>query len=157
MSVNINTSTDPYNPNDYVTPGRDPDVDPVLWEIRRERIVELMGLGYGFADIRRWKKGPWFLNRPIIGAKIDKQYYKTLNAQTGNPTTTTPTWVNNLPIVNKNFSAIAAGQTQGYIRRFDDPSKDGKGWDDAFYLFPLPKDDLILNPKLEQNPGWENY
>ncbi|HWJ27045.1 MAG TPA: RagB/SusD family nutrient uptake outer membrane protein, partial [Flavisolibacter sp.] len=28
-------------------PDRDPSVDPVLWEIRRERMVELMGEGYG--------------------------------------------------------------------------------------------------------------
>jgi hypothetical protein len=151
--ANIDVYTDPYNPNDKVTPGRDPDVAPVLWEIRRERIVELMGLGYGFADIRRWKKGPWFVNRPILGAKIDKQYYKNLS-NTGAPTNVTPAWVNNLPLVNKDFSPAT---THGYIRRFDDPSKDGKGWDDAFYLFPIPKNDLTLNSKLTQNQGWEKY
>ena len=37
---------------------------PVLWEIRRERIIELMGEGFGFYDIRRWRMAPWFLNRP---------------------------------------------------------------------------------------------
>ncbi|MCH5684866.1 RagB/SusD family nutrient uptake outer membrane protein [Niabella sp. W65] len=40
-------------PND---PTRDPAVDPVLWEIRRERAVELMGEGFRFDDLRRWKK-----------------------------------------------------------------------------------------------------
>jgi hypothetical protein len=150
----INTLTDPYNPNDKVTPGRDPDVAPVLWEIRRERIVELMGLGYGFADIRRWKKGEWFYNRPILGAKIDKQYYRNLDEATGVPLATTPAWVNNLPLVNKDFSPAT---THGYIRRFDDPSKTGKGWDDAFYLFPIPKNDLNLNKQVNQNSGWEKY
>ena len=29
----------------------------VLWEIRRERIIELMGEGFGFYDIRRWRMG----------------------------------------------------------------------------------------------------
>ncbi|MDR1866505.1 MAG: RagB/SusD family nutrient uptake outer membrane protein [Bacteroidales bacterium] len=43
------------------------------------------------------------------------------------------------------------------MRRFDDPSKTGKGWDDAFYLFPIPKNDLSLNSNLKQNPGWEKY
>lgn len=150
----IDSSTDPYNPNDKVTPGRDPDVHPVLWEIRRERMVELMGLGYGFADIRRWKKGAWYLNKPIIGVKIDKQYYRNLSS-TGELTSNRPAWVNNLPLVNKDFTPVTG--TQGYIRRFDDPSKDGKGWDDAFYLFPIPKNDLSLNPNLKQNPGWEKY
>lgn len=40
-------------------PKRDQTVDPVLWEIRRERMVELMGEGFGFYDVRRWKKAPW--------------------------------------------------------------------------------------------------
>jgi len=35
---------------------RDPDVTPALWEIRRERAVELMGEGFRFDDLRRWKK-----------------------------------------------------------------------------------------------------
>lgn len=29
-------------------PDRDQTVDPILWEIRRERIVELMGEGFRF-------------------------------------------------------------------------------------------------------------
>jgi len=28
-------------------------------------------------------------------------------------------------------------------------------WDDKLYLHPIPKQDLTLNPNLEQNPGWE--
>ena len=48
MKVNeINAAFDPQ---------RDPSVDPVLWEIRRERIIELMCEGFGFYDVRRWKK-----------------------------------------------------------------------------------------------------
>ena len=42
--------------NDSFDLARDPSVAPVLWEIRRERMVELMGEGFGFYDIRRWKK-----------------------------------------------------------------------------------------------------
>ena len=152
--ANINAATDPSNPNDKVTPGRDTSVDPVLWEIRRERIVELMGLGYGWADVRRWKKGPWYMNRPILGVKIDKQYYKNLDAN-GNLTATTPPWANNLPIVNKDYTPVTG--TSGYIRRFNDPSLTGAGWDDTFYLYPLPTYDLTLNPQLTQNPGWEKY
>ena len=34
------------------------EVDPVLWEIRRERMVELFGQGFSFYDIRRWHKAP---------------------------------------------------------------------------------------------------
>ena len=106
--ASINASTDPVNASDKVTPGRDPDVDPVLWEIRRERIVELMCLGYGWADVRRWKKGPWYMNRPILGVKIDKQYYRGLDGS-GNVTTTILDVFNNLPLVNKDFSPLVDG------------------------------------------------
>ena len=35
---------------------RDADVSPILWEIRRERRVELVYEGLRFNDLRRWKK-----------------------------------------------------------------------------------------------------
>ena len=31
----------------------------------------------------------------------------------------------------------------------------GRKWAEKNYLFPLPKDQLQLNPNLKQNPGWE--
>lgn len=54
-------------------PKRDQTVDPVLWEIRRERIVELMGEGFGFYDVRRWKKAPWFINKIQYGQWATKE------------------------------------------------------------------------------------
>ena len=37
-------------------PDRDPTVSPVLWEIRRERLVELVNEGQRRPDLKRWKK-----------------------------------------------------------------------------------------------------
>ncbi len=37
-------------------PKRDSDVSPLLWEVRRERRVELMMDGFRFWDLRRWAK-----------------------------------------------------------------------------------------------------
>ncbi len=48
---------------------RDPGVDPVLWEIRRERRVELMGDGFRFNDLKRWSKGAYF-NTQMLGVKV---------------------------------------------------------------------------------------
>ena len=31
-----------------------------------------------------------------------------------------------------------------------------RNWDDKLYLYPIPIQDITLNPNLEQNPGWEN-
>ena len=29
------------------------------------------------------------------------------------------------------------------------------GWLEQYYLYPLPKDQLVLNKSLAQNPGWK--
>lgn len=63
---------------------RDATVNPVLWEIRRERRVELMGDGFRFNDLKRWKKGEYF-NKQLLGAKVKVSDYGagtpiTLNA-----------------------------------------------------------------------------
>ena len=51
--------------NEAFDPARDADIDPVLWEIRRERRVELMGEGFRFDDLRRWKKGHYVDKQPL--------------------------------------------------------------------------------------------
>lgn len=42
------------------------EVDPVLWEIRRERQIELFGEGFGFYDIRRWAKAATMLTGSLV-------------------------------------------------------------------------------------------
>lgn len=61
-----------------------------MWEIRRERIVELMGEGFGFYDVRRWAKAPYFINRQEKGMwwSMDDPLYTAntngiLNTKTG--------------------------------------------------------------------------
>ncbi len=44
---------------------RDASVDPVLWEIRRERRVEFMGEGRRLDDLRRWAKGSYVDKQPL--------------------------------------------------------------------------------------------
>jgi hypothetical protein len=103
---------------------RDATVDPVLWEIRRERRVELMGEGFRFDDLRRWKRGNYLDNKQV-GVWVKRASY-------GNALT------------------IDGGKPEGYVQYNSAPL----GWKEHYYLYPLPKDQLILNPKLSQNPGW---
>lgn len=126
-------------------PKRDPAVDPVLWEIRRERMVELMGEGFGFQDIRRWKKGDWFINRDELGVYINKAEFVNAKGDI------VPAWAA-LKLVDRNGNAVSGNE--GYLQRFANPAKEGKGWKDQYYLFPIPLNDLSLNTKLKQNPGW---
>ncbi|WP_447640028.1 MULTISPECIES: RagB/SusD family nutrient uptake outer membrane protein [Chitinophagaceae] len=124
------------NINANFDPARDQTVDPVLWEIRRERIIELMGEGFGFDDIRRWKKAPWYINKQDYGMWIKKADISgsLLNMTTG--------------------YADNTGMTEGYRYLYNDPVKDGKGWLDKYYLYEVPTNEIALNPQLTQNEGW---
>lgn len=59
---------------------------------------------------------------------------------------------------DKYFKSI----TEMHITKNDDESftytrkKVNREWNDKMYLFPLPQSDIIKNPNLEQNPGWNN-
>ncbi|EAZ83061.1 RagB/SusD family nutrient uptake outer membrane protein [Algoriphagus machipongonensis] len=106
-------------------PTRDPEVDPILWEIRRERGIELMAEGFRFDDLRRWKKMDYTnspkLGRWIVGADVN----------------------NRIP--------IQGGAEEGYIQFFNG---NPPAWEDYQYLYPVPSEEIALNPSLEQNPGW---
>jgi hypothetical protein len=102
---------------------RDPTVDPVLWEIRRERRIELFGDGFRFNDLKRWKKGT-YLNQNPLGVKIKKADY-------GNKVT------------------IDGTGTSGYVKFFNAVN----GWDDKFYLEPIPTQEEGDQSKIDAEPG----
>lgn len=104
---------------------RDADIDPILWEIRRERRIELMGDGFRFRDIKRWKKGN-YLDKVPLGIKVNNVDYN-------------------------NALTIYGGGSVGYVMQSIGAPK---GWLDKYYLEPIPLDQFVLNPALEQNPGW---
>ena len=104
---------------------RDPSVPALLWEVRRERRVELMGEGFRLDDLRRWKKGDYVNKRPL-GAYVTGASAKNLKV-TGGP-----------------------NNDEGYVYFFDAPL----GWQEHYYLYPLPLKQLALNTNLEQNPVW---
>ncbi|MDL2281697.1 RagB/SusD family nutrient uptake outer membrane protein [Parabacteroides sp. OttesenSCG-928-G06] len=116
-------------------------VPPVLWEIRRERIIELMGEGFGFDDVRRWRMAPWFLNRTATGIWTTKEFARKNSMTLYNPTTGVSDGIN-------------GSMTEGYLYLFNDPLKEGKGWLEKYYLYQVPTTEIVLNPNLTQNPGW---
>ncbi|WP_345954321.1 RagB/SusD family nutrient uptake outer membrane protein [Mucilaginibacter sp. PAMB04168] len=122
----------------YNDPKRDPSVPAMIWEIRRERRVELMMEGFRNSDLRRWKK------------------YEYLDTQ-ANPDINLGAWINKADYPGTTVT-IQNNATQGYIipapraetqRIFNDP---------RVYLSPLPIDQIKLykdqGVDLKQNPGW---
>jgi hypothetical protein len=110
-------------------PSRDPDVDAVLWEIRRERAVELIGEGFRFDDLRRWNKMSY-----AVKEKLGRWIVKGVDVP-----------------VNSNIP-IKGGASQGYISYWGVPPGP---YPDYYYLYPIPSNEIILNPKIIQNPGWK--
>ncbi len=108
-------------------PRRDPSVDPVLWEIRRERAIELFAEAYRFDDLKRWKK--------MDDYAAKQQFGRWIIAADEN---------NKVPVFN--------GAAEGYISVFPAPP----AWPDYYYLYPIPSNQIVLNPQLEQNPGWDS-
>jgi len=106
-------------------PTRDPEVDPILWEIRRERGIELMAEGFRFDDLRRWKKMD-YTNDPKLGR-----------------------WIKAAEVNNR--IPIQGGAAEGYIQFFPG---NPPAWEAYQYLYPVPSEEIALNPNLEQNPGW---
>lgn len=138
----INDNFDPDRPFYYPegnTAGS--QVPALLWEVRRERIIELMGEGFGFYDVRRWRMAPWFLNRAAKGIWVTKEYALSKSMTLYNPNTGVS-------------DGQAGSMTEGYLYLFNDPIAEGKGWLDKYYLYQVPTDEILLNPNLTQNPGW---
>lgn len=104
---------------------------PILREIRRERRVEMAFENTRWDDLMRWKAGK-FLEIPVEGFKFEQARFPTLK-------------------VDKDVFL----SPEGYIKPYHQVLPNGRTWDDRQYLFPIPIEDLVLNPQLVQNPGWQ--
>ncbi len=95
-------------------------------EIRRERTVELFLEGRRIDDLKRWATASVEMPKDMQGVMYRGTWFE------GN-------WTN-------------PGKTigdDGCLVMYTD-----RVWEDKHYLYPLPSDQLQLNPQLKQNPGW---
>lgn len=127
----------------------------VILEIRRERRIELFNEGLRWDDLMRWKEGKK-MEKPLLGI-----YFPGLGAYDFNNDGKADVFLHNgsaagapagtSSIVNVNQKKLTNGTSgnfdplKGTAMKFDE-SKD--------YLYPIPIEDINLNPKLVQNKGW---
>jgi len=124
--VHMNIGTLQKDPNSDF-----PSLPVLLDEIRRERRIELASDGFRFDDVMRWKAGLLIQNpETILGMKL-------------------------IPAVAAEYPPNQISGVQlspnGYIRVYGFTSRT---WNDKMYLYPIPTQELTLNPNYKQNPGW---
>jgi hypothetical protein len=102
-------------------------LSPIINEIRRERRVELATEGFRWPDIARWAAA----DELIVGKRPKGFKGSQIAAQ--------------LFPVDEN----------GFLDPFKASLPNGYGFVlNRDYLNPIPQSELVLNPELEQNPGW---
>lgn len=97
-------------------------------EIRRERTVEFYDENFRIDDLKRWKTAEEEMPMNLIGVKWRGTDYETKWSDASSKTM----------------------DAEGCIIY-----EQGRVWEEKHYLYPLPIDQLKLNPNLKQNPGWE--
>lgn len=129
-------------------PDRDATVKPIIWEIRRERRVELAYEGLRFNDLRRWGKleyADMTKNKKLnMGAWINKADYPE-NADA----------LAKITLCDENGNIVTGNE--GYIMPITEVAK-MRQMADKDYLYPIPVDQITMYEnhgfKLTQNPGW---
>lgn len=104
-------------------------VDDALYEIRRERRVELALEGFRKDDYMRWAAHALFQGKRPLGYPFN-------------------------PLDFPGFPALKVNE-DGLVDYFRDQLPDGFGFrENQDYLSPIPQDELTNNPNLVQNPEW---
>lgn len=112
-----------------------PGLSPLINEIRREWHVEFAAEGYRMVNLMRWAAmEDVVVGKRILGAKFKQSDFPDMT-------------------IGVDVQVNADGYVDAHVNEV--PS--GMQFDvDRDYLLPVPQDQLVLNPTLTQNPGWEN-
>ncbi len=119
----VNLQAEDPNLVDYGYP-----ISDELYEIRRERRVELALEGYREMDYMRWAAHQLFKGDRLKGYPFNEDEFPDFQPQ-----------------LDEN----------GLIDYLATQLPDGYGFNEnRDYLYSIPQDEITLNPNLEQNPGW---
>jgi hypothetical protein len=124
-------------------------VSPLIYEIRRERAIELINEGFRMDDLKRWNAMK-LLENPLtmLGIHVSDE----AKAFYGDPD-------NGGIEFGKDKQEVYEYEGKLYLRVFTPETmfSEGRKWtqDDKRWLYPIPLDQVRLNPNLKQNPGWQ--
>lgn len=173
----MNMATANANPDPYLTSsetGYDNVTGSnqgVILEIRRERTIELAQEALRIDDLMRWHQGKC-LDQAFSGIYIEGPCQMDLKGDgkvsvvfyangTEAPKVDAYDDCQYLEIGKDVFLTIDAAaktggaDTHGYINYHAGSKVNRNGWNEARdYFYPIPSNELSLNPNLKQNPGW---
>ena len=115
--------------------------DKYLLEIRRERAIELIAEDRRYDDLMRWKAADLLAANRTKWEGIYVCFYKG----------TKPS-IAGVKFVQLGGNLTLSGDKSGYLVWGEAFQRE---WDDKKYLRPIPRNVWVINPALEQNPGWE--
>lgn len=131
--------------------------DKYLLEVRRERGIELCYENIRYQDLMRWKKGklvelPWEgIYVPALNQPMDLDGNGTPDVSFVTSTPSSPQSGVTYFVIDNNISKLSKG-TSGYVIW---GANEKRSFDDKKYLYPISNSDLVLNPNLIQNKGWQ--
>ncbi|OIN57300.1 RagB/SusD family nutrient uptake outer membrane protein [Arsenicibacter rosenii] len=96
-------------------------------EIRRERTIELYLEGFRVDDLKRWHNAHEVLKKPVTGIRWKGTEFEKL-------------WPAQANVAKDANGAVIVDANRSFSEKN--------------YLLPIPTQQIQLNPKLEQNPGW---
>lgn len=114
-------------------PANNMGVSPLIWEVRRERRVEMMFcMNDRYYSLQRWNQLD----------KLDTQKYPNLSRGAN---------VRGFDNQGIDLSRVTM-DADGYINCTNNGAP--RVWDTKYNLFPIPSGQISLNPAMSQNPGW---
>lgn len=133
--------------------------DKYLLEIRRERAIELIAEDRRYDDLMRWKaadllsssRTTWegiYIPEINKGYDLDGDGKADVCFYTGNKPS-----ISGVKFVKLGGNLTLSGSDSGYLVWGAEFQRE---WEDKKYLRPIPRNVRVLNPALEQNPGWED-
>lgn len=123
-------------------------ISPLLYEIRRERAVELINEGFRLGDIKRWNATQLFANKKtmlglVISPESEEFFAQPENGQVSFGGRDHPIY----ELDGKKYLQI---YQDSYMNSTERVWKEN----DRRWLYPIPNAQIVLNPNLTQNPGW---
>ncbi|RQP13584.1 MAG: RagB/SusD family nutrient uptake outer membrane protein [Parapedobacter sp.] len=114
-----------------------PALNTLINEVRRERRIELACEGYRFDDLHRWAA----MDEKIVDWKPKGAKRAQWNGE-----------------VEQSALDAFPVDDEGYIELYRNVPAMSEGYQfdiNRDYLAPIPTDQITLNPKITQNPGWD--